>query len=383
MTQYATSTANIIFRTVVCTVTVRVLSASLSQTRHTVFQVRTLSVCKTTPGKRSQSARLFSLATRPCSSPTLLIAGPNWPFQIRAIGAQQLPSKFQSPLRAKIQVLIVRSYYINPPGYSTEEACIWGDGSKPIGNWSPYVAGANTDGNGNTFVKVAWNPIYLEPTTSFRNELPTFGVKIVCVGGGCNGLPCSIDPAVNGINQVTSSNSATGAGGGDFCVVTVPKGSSANIVVFNAGNSDGGSSSSKTSQAASSSTTSKTTTTSTTTTTTTSKTTTTSSSSSTSSPSSSTSSTITTSSSSSYTASSSTFSSTTTTLGNAPHVFAENATSTALSQTSASSTTTPNVTLASGTPAAATSSKSAAANAIISSALGFGAVFAVVLGHLL
>ena len=45
-------------------------------------------------------------------------------------------------------------YYINPPGVSTSEGCIWGDGSKPIGNWSPYVAGANTIGNGDTFVKI-------------------------------------------------------------------------------------------------------------------------------------------------------------------------------------------------------------------------------------
>ncbi|KFX96527.1 hypothetical protein O988_05255, partial [Pseudogymnoascus sp. VKM F-3808] len=130
-------------------------------------------------------------------------------------------------------------YYINPPGVSTEDACVWGDGSKPIGNWSPYVAGANTDASGETFVKIAWNPIYTGEST-FQNDLPKFGVKITCQGGGCNGLPCSIDPSEVKVNGVTSGNSASGAGGGNFCVVTVPKGSKANIETFDVGGSGGG-----------------------------------------------------------------------------------------------------------------------------------------------
>ena len=85
-------------------------------------------------------------------------------------------------------------YYINPPGTSVDEACVWGTSSNPFGNWSPYVAGANTDGNGNTFVKLGWNPIYLEPATPFRNTMPNWGVSIECDGSGCNGLPCAIDP---------------------------------------------------------------------------------------------------------------------------------------------------------------------------------------------
>ena len=32
--------------------------------------------------------------------------------------------------------LTARSYYINPPGYSPEEACVWGSKDKPIGNVS-------------------------------------------------------------------------------------------------------------------------------------------------------------------------------------------------------------------------------------------------------
>ncbi|KIX03540.1 uncharacterized protein Z518_07093 [Rhinocladiella mackenziei CBS 650.93] len=136
-------------------------------------------------------------------------------------------------------------YYINPPGIGTDEACVWGTNANPLGNWSPYVAGANADSSGETFIKLGWNPIYLEPTTPFRNEMPDWGVKIDCPNGGCNGLPCAIDPSQNKVNQMVGSSS-DGAGGGAFCVVTVAKGSSANFVIFKAGgdSSSGGSSSS-------------------------------------------------------------------------------------------------------------------------------------------
>ena len=127
-------------------------------------------------------------------------------------------------------------YYINPPGVGTGAACVWGSNGNPFGNWSPYVAGANVDNSGNTFIKLGWNPIYLEPTTPFRNNMPTWGVKIDCPNGGCNGLPCAIDPSQNGVNQM-HGGASSGAGGGNFCVVTVPKGVTANFVVFNSGGS--------------------------------------------------------------------------------------------------------------------------------------------------
>lgn len=100
-----------------------------------------------------------------------------------------------------------------------------------MGNWAPYVAGANTDATGQTFVKIGWNPIYTG--SSLGTTQPTFGVSIECPSGGCNGTPCKIDPSTMAINQVDSPDSASGAGGADFCVVTVPKGQTANIVVFN------------------------------------------------------------------------------------------------------------------------------------------------------
>ncbi|QYS93535.1 Glycoside hydrolase family 132 protein [Trichoderma simmonsii] len=127
-------------------------------------------------------------------------------------------------------------YYINPPG-STVADCVWGVSSKPVGNWSPYVAGANTDGNGNTFVKLGWNPIWQD--SALKSTLPTFGIKIECPNGGCNGLPCEISPNSDG--SVESNESSVGAGNAAFCVVTVPKGGVANIVAFNVDGSSGGS----------------------------------------------------------------------------------------------------------------------------------------------
>ncbi|MCJ1479763.1 hypothetical protein MMC13_008449 [Lambiella insularis] len=134
-------------------------------------------------------------------------------------------------------------FYINPPGIDCNRACVWGTNENPYGNWSPYVAGGNTDEHGNTFIKLAWNPIYLEPATPFCNTMPTWGVEIVCDGPGCNGLPCAIDPTVNQVNEMVGSNTG-GAGGANFCVVTVPSGVMANFVVFDGSAGGAGKSSS-------------------------------------------------------------------------------------------------------------------------------------------
>ncbi|KAF8455253.1 hypothetical protein BDZ91DRAFT_538891 [Kalaharituber pfeilii] len=122
-------------------------------------------------------------------------------------------------------------YYINPPGVSVADGCIWGSKDKPHGNWTPYVAGANELDNGETFVKIGWNPIYLEPATPFRDVVPDYGIRVECEGT-CGGLPCEINPAVHGVNEV-SQMKGSGAGGANFCVVSVKKGSKANLVIFN------------------------------------------------------------------------------------------------------------------------------------------------------
>ena len=132
------------------------------------------------------------------------------------------------------------SYYINPPGISASEGCVWGESSKPVGNWSPYVAGANTVSNGDTFLKLAWNPIWTG--SDLAKKEPPFGVKIECDGDGCNGLPCSINPAKDGSGGLESPVSENGVGGAQFCVVTVPKGVKGKIVLFNTDGSGGDSS---------------------------------------------------------------------------------------------------------------------------------------------
>ena len=92
--------------------------------------------------------------------------------------------------------------------------------------------------NGDTFVKIAWNPEYLK--VPLAKITPSYGLKIECPDGGCNGLPCAIDPSKGGVGSLESPVSATSVGGDSFCVVTVAKGKTANIVVFNTDGSQGG-----------------------------------------------------------------------------------------------------------------------------------------------
>lgn len=124
-------------------------------------------------------------------------------------------------------------YYINPPGVSTDDGCKWGSTDHPWGNWAPYVAGANQDDNKETFVKIGWNPVYLEDSSPFKNKKPDFGIRVTCDNeDSCSGLPCSIDPSKDGVNGIGNNKGSSGAGGGDFCVVTAKNGAKANIEIF-------------------------------------------------------------------------------------------------------------------------------------------------------
>lgn len=129
-----------------------------------------------------------------------------------------------------------RSYYVNPPGIGIE-GCIWGTEDKSIGNYSPYISGANTDSIGRTFVTVGWNPVY--EALSFDIGSLSYGVKIVCPESGCVGLPCEIDPT-KGRGNVKSNQKGIGAGQSSFCTVTVPPGKKAHIVAFKVGSGAGG-----------------------------------------------------------------------------------------------------------------------------------------------
>lgn len=163
--------------------------------------------------------------------------------RIPATGVKLLPSKsFILSRSLPPDTDYVSSFYINPPGTSPETGCIWGTSSEPVGNWAAYTAGANTDSNGDTFVKIGWNPVYMEDDVSFRKTKPDYGIEVECEGGNCNGLPCKIDPAVNDVNEVSGSSSDD-VGTGGFCVVTVPKGETARIVIFDGSGGSGDSSS--------------------------------------------------------------------------------------------------------------------------------------------
>lgn len=70
--------------------------------------------------------------------------------------------------------------------------------------------------------------------------MPTWGVEIVCDKPGCNGLPCAVDPARHKVNEMDGTNT-DGAGGGNFCVVTVPPNVNANFVVFEKSSGSAGS----------------------------------------------------------------------------------------------------------------------------------------------
>lgn len=118
-------------------------------------------------------------------------------------------------------------FYVNSLGVSPDDGCVWGSSSKATGNWAPYVAGTNMDSNGNTYVKIGWNPKYLE---SF-SDLPSFGIRVACDSGDCSGLSCEIDPSSTGLNGVKSDNAAKGDGA-SYCVVTALNKASARIEVF-------------------------------------------------------------------------------------------------------------------------------------------------------
>ncbi|CAI8510257.1 hypothetical protein CAS74_002740 [Pichia kudriavzevii] len=124
-------------------------------------------------------------------------------------------------------------FYINPPGVSVEEGCRWGSTANPYGNWSPYVAGFNMDDSGNTYAKIGWNPIYFEDSSPFKNEKPSFGVRLKCDDSSkCNGNTCEINPNTYGLNKVSNSGEQQDSDGAAWCVLTASGNSGVSIEVF-------------------------------------------------------------------------------------------------------------------------------------------------------
>ncbi|GMF00709.1 unnamed protein product [Ambrosiozyma monospora] len=122
-------------------------------------------------------------------------------------------------------------YYINPPGVSVEEGCVWGSTSNPYGNWSPYVAGFNQDDSGSTFAKIGWNPIYFEDSSPFKNKKPSFGLRLKCEDeGSCNGDECEINPKKVGLNKCSTQNLKSD--GAAWCSITATGNSKVIVEVF-------------------------------------------------------------------------------------------------------------------------------------------------------
>ncbi|KAM3124028.1 hypothetical protein CJJ07_004539 [Candidozyma auris] len=118
-------------------------------------------------------------------------------------------------------------YYINPLGVSTDEGCVWGTKDKSVGNWAPYVTGANTDSDGRTFLKIGWNPKYID---DFKDK-PSFGIRITCDGNDCDDNSCEIDPSKDGYNGISGGSTGKSLGA-SYCVVTAKDKKKATIEVF-------------------------------------------------------------------------------------------------------------------------------------------------------
>lgn len=123
-------------------------------------------------------------------------------------------------------------FYINPPGVSTEEGCVWGSTSNPYGNWAPYVAGFNMDDSGNTYAKIGWNPVYFEDSSPFKNTKPSYGIRLKCDDSSkCNGGTCEINPSTYGLNKMSNSQQSD-SDGAAWCVVTATGNSGVSVEVF-------------------------------------------------------------------------------------------------------------------------------------------------------
>ncbi|KAI5289992.1 Secreted beta-glucosidase sun1 [Ascosphaera acerosa] len=61
-------------------------------------------------------------------------------------------------------------YYVNPKGVSIEEGCVWGDGSKQVGNWAPVNLGVGY-ASGATWISIMANRPTTEPDLDFKIKI--------------------------------------------------------------------------------------------------------------------------------------------------------------------------------------------------------------------
>ncbi|PVV02660.1 hypothetical protein BB560_002883, partial [Smittium megazygosporum] len=103
-------------------------------------------------------------------------------------------------------------FYVNLAG-SDNGHCIWGTPDKPVGNWGPYIFGGGQGKDGNTYISVQYNPLYIESGFSPKD---VYNVEIKCLQGNCNfpqGGSCKCEGGV--------------CSGDNGCTVTLPSGAKA------------------------------------------------------------------------------------------------------------------------------------------------------------
>ncbi|KAJ2522871.1 hypothetical protein H4217_000466 [Coemansia sp. RSA 1939] len=108
-------------------------------------------------------------------------------------------------------------FYVNLAG-STDAQCIWGTAAKAVGNWGPYIFGAGQSKDGNTYISLQYNPLYL--SVGFK-AADTYNVRIECASGACNfptGGKCQCEKGVCSVDN--------------GCTVTLTGDAKANFVIY-------------------------------------------------------------------------------------------------------------------------------------------------------
>ncbi|OMH82352.1 hypothetical protein AX774_g4158 [Zancudomyces culisetae] len=108
-------------------------------------------------------------------------------------------------------------FYVNLEG-SDEKQCIWGNEDKPVGNWGPYIFGGGQAKDGNTYISVTYNPLYIE---SGFNTKDAYNVQIKCTKGKCNFPSSKVCKCENGACSMPNG-----------CTVTLMPGAMAQFYLY-------------------------------------------------------------------------------------------------------------------------------------------------------
>jgi hypothetical protein len=115
-----------------------------------------------------------------------------------------------------------RQYYLNPKGYNAKSACLWGDASKPLGNWSPVNAGLGWSRNDGLGYFALFNNA---PTQTSA----TLGYNVELTGGN---FPCTYDNSFFHYQGLAGGKAPAVGATASGCTVAVGHGGKAIIRVF-------------------------------------------------------------------------------------------------------------------------------------------------------